>query len=439
MPWKEKNVVNLRKEFVLKALGETMPFSDLCRQYGISRKTGYKWKERFVARGLAGLADISRRPARCPTETDEDTVCEMIRLKKAHDAWGPRKIRTLYARAHPDEPLPSDSTFKRILDKAGFVERRTKRRSSSSGRLQSALEAKEPNDVWTVDFKGWWYTTEGARCEPLTIRDDYSRFVFCAAALDDAQTRTVRRQFERTFALYGLPRVIRSDNGSPFASINAPLGLTRLSAWWIAQGIDLDRIPPGRPDQNGGHERMHRDIAQEVQARYDGDLRTWRAVLDTWLHTFNHERPHEALDMRSPADVYTKSTRPYDPTPPQLTYDADCIPRKVNCVGAIRLHGERIPISSSLAGWHVGLRPRDDQRYTLTFGRLTLGEVDLSTRAFHPLIRGAVAPPKPRHRPGPPSGGPGPAPRVHDHAARKNLHTTTHQETIPINDVSPMS
>ncbi|GAG46561.1 unnamed protein product, partial [marine sediment metagenome] len=201
--------------------------------------------------------------------------------KEAHRAWGPRKIRTLYARVHPGEPTPSDSTFKRILDKAGLVEHRRKRRSSSCGRLENRIPAEHPNDVWTVDFKGWWYTTDGTRCEPLTIRDAYSRFVFCAAALDNAQTPTVRRQFERIFATYGLPRVIRSDNGSPFASTQAPLGLSRLSAWWIALGIDLDRIPPGRPDQNGGHERMHRDIAQEVQGRYDGDLRTWRAALDT--------------------------------------------------------------------------------------------------------------------------------------------------------------
>ena len=439
MPWKEKDVMNLRKEFALKALGESMPFNDLCHQYGISRKTGYKWKKRFVARGMAGLADTSRRPARCPGETDEDSVCEIIRLKKAHDAWGPRKIRTLYARVHPGEPLPSDSTFKRILDKAGFVEHRRKRRSSSCGRLQSALQATQPNDVWTVDFKGWWYTTEGTRCEPLTIRDDYSRFVFCAAALDDARTETVRRQFERIFATYGLPRVIRSDNGSPFASMQAPLGLSRLSAWWIALGIDLDRIPPGRPDQNGGHERMHRDIAQEVQTRYDGDLRTWRAALDTWLHTFNHERPHEALGMRTPAEVYTKSPRAYDPDPPQLTYDADCLPRKVNCTGDIRLHNEHIWISSSLAGWHVGLRPKDDQRYILTFGRLALGEVDFSTRSFRPAIRGADAIPNPPSRPGPPAGGPGPAPGADSYAARKNLHRTTHQETIAIKDVSPMS
>ena len=206
MPWKEKDVVNLRKEFVLDALEEMAPFSDLCREYGISRKTGYKWKERFVARGMAGLADHARRPAHSRNETDEDTICEIIRLKEAHRAWGPRKIRTLYARVHPEAQTPSDSTFKRILGKAGLVERRRKRRSSSCGRLQNRIPAKQSNDVWTVDFKGWWYTTEGTRCEPLTIRDDYSRFVFCAAALDDGRTRTVRRQFERVFATYGLPR-----------------------------------------------------------------------------------------------------------------------------------------------------------------------------------------------------------------------------------------
>lgn len=393
MSWKEKDVMNLRLEFVLRALADEGPLTELCREYGISRKTGYKWKERFLERGIGGLADASRRPARSPNRADEDTVCHIIRLKNAHPDWGPRKIRTLYARIHPGAPPPSQSSFKRILDKAGLVQRRRKRTSSSCGRLENRVPATQPNDVWTVDFKGWWYTADHQRCEPLTLRDQYSRFVFCAAALDDARTETVRRQFQRIFATYGLPRVIRSDNGSPFASMHAPLGLSRLSAWWIAQGIDLDRIPPGRPDQNGGHERMHRDIALEVQRRHHGTLDTWRAALQTWLHTFNHERPHEALDMRTPADVYTKSTRTYDPTPPRLTYGPDCIERKVNSSGSIRLHGQRIWISGSLAGWHLGLRPTHHHCFTVSFGPLTLGELDFSTRSFRAADPRTDAPP----------------------------------------------
>jgi len=427
MPWKETNVVNLRMEFVSQARLGLVPFSDLCRQFGISRKTGYKWMERLRTKGPWGLADAPRRPARSPSRTLEDIVCEIVRLKLDHLTWGPRKIRRLYMRAREGWPLPSDSTFKRILDKVGLVQRRRRRPSASSGRLQTDLQPAAPNDLWTVDFKGWWYTLDGARCEPLTIRDAHSRFVLCAAALDDSCTPTVRRQFERVFTTYGLPRVIRSDNGPPFASKYAPLGLSRLSAWWIALGIDLDRIPPGRPDQNGGHERMHRDLAQDVQARYHGDLRTWRAALDVWLHTFNHERPHEALDMRTPADVYAKSHRAYDPTPPALTYDGDCLPRKVNCGGVIRLHGERIRISSALAGYDVGLRPTGDQRYTVTFGRLTLGEIDFSTRSFHPVIRGDDPPPEARTAPRPPLGGAASS----SPATRTPLHPNPHQETIP--------
>lgn len=431
MPWKEIDVVNLRMEFVSEALGAGTPLSEVCRKFAISRKTGYKWIDRFRMRGFPGLADDRRRPLRSPNGIDEDTVCRIVRLKEAHRAWGPRKIRRVYARVHRGEPLPSDSTFKRILEKAGLVERRRRRPSSSSGRLESALQAAQPNDVWTVDFKGWWYTTEGARCEPLTVRDAHSRFVLCAAALDDAQTSTVRRQFERVFGAYGLPRVIRSDNGSPFASRNAPLGLSRLSAWWIALGIDLDRIPPGRPDRNGAHERMHRDIAQEVQACCDGDLRAWRAALDAWLYIFNHERPHEALGMRVPADLYSKSPRAYDPTPPQLTYDPDCIPRKVNSAGLIRLRGEHIRISSALVGWDVGLRPRDDQRYIVTFGRLTLGEVDFSTRSFRPIARGEGQPPQSPGARRPPLGGAG----VSSSLRRKLLHTNPNQETLPTQDL----
>ena len=388
--------MNLRAEFILRALGEKTPFVELCREFGISPKTGYKWKERFVKDGLSGLGDRSRRPATSPNQLTEDVVCEIVRLKQAHADWGPRKIRDVYAHKHPGIDLPSESSFKRVLDKAGLVEKRTRRPARDSGRLQTRAAADKPNDIWTVDFKGYWHTPDGARCEPLTVRDLFSRYVLCACPVANSRTETVRWQFERLFQRYGLPQTIRSDNGSPFAAPAAPLGLSRLSAWWVALGIDLDRIDPGRPCQNGGHERMHRDLAWEVERPNRGDLKTQTAALATWRTTFNHERPHEALAMRRPAEVYAPSTRRYEGTPDRLIYPADYLERTVNKGGTIRVEGIRIPLTVALGGWNVGLRPLEANCFSVYFGRLCLGRIDLATESFQPLGSAGAEPPPSR-------------------------------------------
>lgn len=380
MPWKETGVVNLRSEFVLESLGGKTPFEELCRKYGISRKTGYKWKERFLADGLGGLQDQSRRPRSSPSQAGEDVACEIVRLKLAHRSWGPRKIRAVYGRAHAEADLPSESTFKRILDKAGLVTPRRQRAQSQSGRLSQRVTAERPNHVWTVDFKGWWKTRAGERFEPLTVRDAYSRYLLGAKALDGGGW-AVRAEFERLFAAHGLPEIIRSDNGSPFACTRAPLGLSRLSSWWLALGIDLDRIPPARPDQNGAHERMHRDLALEVEALSAADLTEQQARLDMWRNTYNHERPHEGIQMRVPADLYANSTRIYDANPIELQYPLGYLRRRVSSKGAIRLNKQGVQISEALIGWDIGLQPERD-RYALWFCRLRLGEVDPMAQKF---------------------------------------------------------
>jgi transposase InsO family protein len=212
MPWKEKDVLNLRTEFVLRALHGEMPFATLCREYGISLKTGYKWKERFLERGREGLHDRSRRPKSCPKQTAHDEACGYVRVKLAHRRWGPKKVREVYARSRPGEEIASLSTVKRILDKAGLVERRRRRPAAQCGRIENRVEAQRPNQVWTVDFKGWWYSAQKERIEPLTVRDAYSRYVLCAQALGDSSTQAVRRRFERLFEAYGLPETIRSGD-----------------------------------------------------------------------------------------------------------------------------------------------------------------------------------------------------------------------------------
>ena len=205
----------------------------------------------------------SRRPKSSPEQLAEREVCEIIRLKMAHLPWGPRKIRELYRRRHGE--AASESTFKRVLERAGLTQKRRKRRSTEAGRLCSGRRASAPNEIWTVDFKGWW-RSHGKRCEPLTVRDEHSRYLLELGALEDARSETVRKSFERLFERQGLPGAIRSDNGVPFASVRALLGLSRLSAWWVALGIDLERGRPGHPQDNGAHERMHGDISRGTRS-----------------------------------------------------------------------------------------------------------------------------------------------------------------------------
>jgi putative transposase len=381
MPWKETYVVDLRSEFVLKSLSGKVSFGELCREYGISRKTGYKWKERFLAEGQPGLADQSRRPQHSPSEVSEETVCAMVRLKTAHPSWGPRKIRQVYARTYPQSELPSESTFKRVLEKAGLVSPRRRKSQGESGRLSHRMVAERANQVWTVDFKGWWRTGDGRRFEPLTVRDAYSRYLLSARALGGGGGAAVRVEFERLFSSQGLPEVIRSDNGSPFACTRAPLGLSRLSAWWLALGIHLDRIMPGRPDQNGAHERMHRDLALEVEAASAADLVQQQAALDVWRNSYNHERPHEALGMRVPAELYEPSPRRYESGELSLEYPLGYLRRRVQAKGGIRLRGVWVQVSEALAGWDVGLQP-EGEGYGLWFCRLRLGAIDVAREKF---------------------------------------------------------
>jgi putative transposase len=382
MPWMETCAVDQRTEFVLRALRDVEPFADLCQEFGISRKTGYKWKERFMREGLTGLPDRSRRPSSSPTGVSEGMVCQIVKLRNAHRSWGPRKLRSVLERSVPKDELPSESSVKRILRRAGLVDQRRRVPNDRTGRLQSLTRAERPNHVWTIDFKGWWYTRSRHRFEPLTIRDDFSRYVLCAHALDDGRTETVRRQMVRVFERHGLPEVIRSDNGSPFAARNSPLGLSRLSAWWLSLGINLDRIAPGRPDQNGGHERMHRDLAREVECCAADDPSTQQAELDVWRRTFNEERPHEALGMRVPHEVYCPSPRKLDPTPRALSYPGEYLVRKVNANGSVRIHSQPIKVSLALRGFDVGLQPTDSNRLGLWFCRLCLGEIDLEVQRF---------------------------------------------------------
>jgi putative transposase len=382
MPWKEIDVVDQRTEFVMRVYRDKEAFSEVCREFGISRKTGYKWKARFLEDGLSGLGDQSRRPAKTPHALSEDEACEIIKLKLAHPTWGARKLRAVLARRRTSAEVPSESSFKRVLGRVGLVEPRRRRRAAEGRRVQTPVRAERPNHVWTIDFKGWWYTRDRRRFEPLTIRDDFSRYVLCAQAMKDSRTQTVQEQMARVFHRYGLPEIIRSDNGAPFAAFNSPLGLSRLSAWWLSLGIDLDRILPGRPDQNGGHERMHRDLALEIESKADFDADTQQATLDVWRRTFNEERPHEALGMRVPNDVYHKSPRRFNPDPVELDYPASYLVRRVGSKGMVKVHDIRVALSTALCGLRVGLEPMKDHRLAVWYCKLCLGQIDLTVQKF---------------------------------------------------------
>lgn len=223
MPWKRTEPMKERAEFVLRAVSGGN-FRALCAEYEIAPKTGYKWKERFLEHGLAGLAEVSRRPRSSPEGLGEEQVCAMVRLKQRHPHWGPKKIRELYRREH-GEQTPSESSFKRVLERAGLVEKRVVRKASEGGRIWSGKRAGASNEVWTVDFKGWWHDARGQRCEPLTVRDEHSRYVLCSQRLENARTETVWASFAELFGRHGLPESIRSDNGAPFASSRSVLGL----------------------------------------------------------------------------------------------------------------------------------------------------------------------------------------------------------------------
>ncbi|WP_269527279.1 IS481 family transposase [Coraliomargarita parva] len=379
-------MIEERMNFALKSLQDGVNFSELCAEYGISRKTGYKWRERYQKQGAVGLHDLSRKPTNSPNQLSEALMCQIVKLHERHRTWGPKKIRALLLKdiAFAAE-APSESSIKRVFDRCGWTRKRSRRKRQDTGRISSNARAEDNNDVWTVDFKGWWRTGDQQRCEPLTVRDEHSRFMLIAQPMVRSDTDSVRAVFEKLFQHYGLPGAIRSDNGSPFASSKAILGLSRLSVWWLSLGVSLERGRPGKPQDNGAHERMHRDIAAEVQSCAQGTLPEQAAALELWRETFNCVRPHEALGMKTPADVYKPSQRKYTGTPDDIVYPG-MIRRRINKRGYLCYEKHRIPISTALAGWSVGLKPVDCEHLEVYFADQYLGQIELPTLS---LLAGA--------------------------------------------------
>lgn len=354
MPWPERSIVSLRKEFILRALGKEATFSALCRQYGVSRKTGYKWLQRFKAEGVVGLVSESRRPKTSPTEMTEAMKAEIVRLRQAHPTWGGKKLRMLLMKTH-GERAPAVRTIERVMREFGLIRaRRWRPRSIAVPAGAPSVVVNGPNDLWTVDFKGWWHTADGERCDPLTVRDAHSRFVLALRGLARTGTSSVRPVFEDLFRRYGLPKAIQSDNGPPFAHVLSLGGLSTLSAWWVALGIHVVRSRPGCPQDNGGHERMHVDVRLDLQAKPGGSLLAQQSQFDEWVAEFNHVRPHEALAMRTPAELYRPSERKL-PALVVSTYPKEWYAHTVDATGKIMHRRWSVYVSKVLSRYVVAV------------------------------------------------------------------------------------
>jgi transposase InsO family protein len=370
--------MNQREEFVLRALQPDINFRALCREFNISRKTGYKWVHRFKERGLLGLEELNRGPApgTATIACTADVAIEILNIRKAQPTWGPKKLRVVLLRRYARGKVPSTRTIARILKRAGVVTpRKVRAKRNPNPKPYAGTEA--PNDVWTVDFKGWWRAKDGKKSEPLTIRDAHSRFVFAVHLVTAPSFEQVQAVFQQLFEKYGLPLAILSDNGSPFVANRGLLGLTRLSVWWMSLGIRHLRSRVGSPQDNGGHERMHRDIAQEVERFPSLNLEQQQAHCDRWRHEFNHHRPHEALKQQTPSSVYRKSPRPLPAARTELVYPSAMEQRTISSTGTMRYRLFQRHVSSALAGHVVGVQPLPDQRFRVWFADFCIGEANL--------------------------------------------------------------
>jgi transposase InsO family protein len=382
MPWRASSVMEERLRFVARLLdGEAM--TDVCREFGISRKTGYKIFDRYKQQGLEALSDRSRRPVRYANQLPDQIETLIVQLKAEKPYWGARKIRELLVRRlDGDIRVPAKSTIHAVLDRHGMVKRGGGPRHRARGTPLS--EGTRPNELWCADFKGEFKLGNGRYCYPLTVTDHASRFLLLCEALDSTREQPAITAFESLFRDRGLPLAIRSDNGVPFASPNALFNLSKLSVWWLRLGIAIERIKPGHPQQNGRHERMHLTLKKEATRPPGLNSLQQQARFDSFVREFNAERPHQALGMKYPAELYTPSARSYDGLP-ELTYpfhDRDVV---VTACGRLCLHRKRINISTVLAGQKLGIKEVDEGIWLASFMHYDLGYFDLEQKTLQPL------------------------------------------------------
>jgi transposase InsO family protein len=382
MPWKASSVMEERLCFVARVLdGEAM--TDVCREFGISRKTGYKIFYRYREHGLEALTDRSRRPVRYANQLPQQLESFIVNSKRNKPHWGARKIRDLLVRRLAgDVRVPAKSTIHAVLDRHGLVKRAGRKRNRATGTPLST--GGMPNDLWCADYKGEFRLGNRAWCYPLTVTDHASRFLLLCEALESTREELAFTAFERLFAERGLPSAIRSDNGVPFASPNALFNLSKLSVWWLRLGIAIERIRPGKPQQNGRHERMHLTLKKQTTRPAGMNNLQQQATFDAFIHEFNNERPHEALNMKYPAEIYTPAPRLYQGLP-ELGYPFHDRTILVTACGRICLHRKKINISTVLAGQTLGIKEIDEGIWLVSFMHYDLGYFDLEQKTLQPL------------------------------------------------------
>jgi len=382
VPWKNVSPEMEQIQFIERWQEGRVSFVALCRTFGISRKTGYKRIQRFETWSWEGLGDLSRAPHRHPNRTDRAVVERIITARREHPTWGPKKLVAWLRNREPDAPWPAPSTAGDLLDRAGLVQRRKGRRRSAPW-SQPLATAEHPNDLWCIDFKGWFRTGDGVRVDPLTLVDAASRYLLVCDGLQRPRGPEVRRIMERAFREYGLPWVIRSDNGPPFASVGLG-GLSPLAVWWVKLGIIPERTQPGHPEQNGRLERLHRTLKAETVSPPQATPGKQQRAFSGFRVSYNEDRPHEALGQVPPAKRYQPSARAYPSKVESPEYGAGTTVRRVKTNGEIKWNGERVYLSESLRGEPVGLAPVDERYWSIRYGPLHIGLLDsYANRTLH--------------------------------------------------------
>lgn len=382
MPWIETKVLDSRLQFIALYQQEIMSFSELCRQFGISRTTGYKFIDRYQRCGPRGLENMPRVAYSHPNATAISIQQQLIDLRSEHPNWGPKKLRAIMMRKYPEQHWPAASTIGDILKAHGLVSSRRRKKATATPSYDLS-KPDVPNDVWTADFKGQFRLNNNKLCYPLTICDNYSRMLLKCQALPNTSIEHSKPVWIATFRDYGLPRVIRTDNGSPFSSVGIG-GISRLSAWWIRLGIFPERIAPGKPQQNGSHENMHRALKQDVAKHPQASYKLQQIANDRFVTDYNCLRPHEAIDMQVPSDLYTHSPRPYPLILPKITYPDNYSVRQVRSNGEIRWRSDLVFITEILIGEPVGLNQLDEQYWSLYYGPVPLAILDAQKKRLVP-------------------------------------------------------
>jgi putative transposase len=377
-----------RQKFVKAVLSGRWTMTETCQRFGISRQTGYEVMARHAERGLAGLGDASRAPKTHPNQSPPEVEAAVLRVRKARPTWGSKKILATLDRERPDEQWPARSTIDAILKRAGVVEPRVHRQRRQPS-APPFVEAAAPNDVWSIDYKGWFRVGDGTRCDPLTVNDAFSRASLVCHAMVAPKLGDVQRRLAATFAAFGLPRFMLSDSGPPFGS-NGLGRLSRLGVWLMRIGVVPVLIEPGRPDQNGRHERFHETLKAETASPPRGSIRSQQAAFDQFQRTYNEERPHEALGMKTPAEVHELSPRQLPTDPPPHNYGDGLEQRSVRPDGAIKWAGGQVFVGEAFAGEVVGLSTVDDGRWYVHLGPLRLGVLHERSRTIVPLETGVT-------------------------------------------------